>query len=75
MNRSTAIAAAVSLIAASNGVPRKVACLCTYCLEDIDPAGEVPTHLAPNSSECEICMDPIRWRMGGFVFAILPAGV
>lgn len=72
MNKSIALACAVSLIAACEGVPRKVVCLCTYCLEDIDPGQTVPAHRAPDSSECERCADRVRWTMGGFVFAVLP---
>jgi hypothetical protein len=73
MNASTATAYAVSHIAAGEGIPRKVVCLCTYCLEDLDPAWSAPAHKAPASSECERCSDPVRWAMGGFVFAVLPA--
>jgi hypothetical protein len=73
MNGSVALAYALTLVAQNEGAPRKVVCLCTYCLEDIDPSWEHPAHRAPDSSECERCSDVVRWQMGGFVFAVLPS--
>ncbi len=71
MNQSIALAYAVSLIAEQIGAPRRVVCLCNYCVEDLDPRGECPVHRAPDSSECERCSDPVRWRMGGFCFLVM----
>jgi hypothetical protein len=75
MNGSVALASALSFIAAGEGIPRKVVCLCNYCVEDLDPRGEFPAHRAPDSSECERCADPVRWRMGGFCFLVMPAEI
>jgi hypothetical protein len=75
MNGSVALAYALSFVARWEGLPRKVVCLCTYCYNDVDPKWESPAHRAPDGSECERCSDLVRWRMGGFVFAILPAEV
>lgn len=73
MNPALAVAYGLSHVAACEGLPRKVVLVCTYCLDVLDPKWEHPVHRAPDDSECERCSDPVRWRMGGFVFAVLPA--
>jgi len=74
VNSSVAIAAAVTLIAQAHGIPRKVVCLCNYCVEEIDPRGEAACHRAPNSAECERCSNRKDWERAGLCFVILPVG-
>lgn len=75
MNRATALAIAVNLIAeqlCGGDPPNVVRCMCTYCLEEIDPRAELSVQRAPDNGECLRCGDPVRERMGGLVFVTTP---